>query len=400
MSGKFINKTYVNTIESMTTSTVNKVKTANYVFNNLPPVISNWYNLNNKATTLDEGTRSEYSSIGKRSTMKYNKITDAIFYSSNIKIELDVDYNDEGLGLSSQPGINGIVLPNTWIPYQGDYFTLKHAGREYMYKVNTVSFDTIDNGNNVYRFEASIANVGIESIEELVVERFKMIINNVGTNFNAVIQEESYNAIDKLDQILIRLKDYYIALFYNERVQTFTYDGYYGKLYDPYLIEFLLRNNILNGSTEYIFVHHEIPVPRTFSIEYDRTYFRALENKDKNLFNNGYYVADVIDNNYSLFSTVKEEYYMIDYNKDGIQKFTSLNTELIDRIVNCNEYIEEREKLYLNIIIKYMNDKIIHADTLITAIENVHFDKSNTELFYALPMIIFIIEKIVKKLMT
>lgn len=399
MSGKFINKTYINTIESMTKSTVNKVKTANYVYNDLPPVISNWYNLNNKATTLDEGTRSEYSSIGKHSTMKYNKIIDAIFYSSNIKIELDVDYNDEGLGLSSQPGINGIVLPNTWIPYQGDYFTLQHAGREYMYKVNTVSFDTIDNGNNVYRFEASIANVGINSIEELVVKRYRMIINNVGTNFNAVIQEENYNAIDKLDQILIKLKDYYIALFYNERVQTFTYDGYYGKLYDPYLIEFLIRNNILNGSTEYIFVHHEIPIPRTFSIDYDSTYFRALENNDISLFNNGYYSANVIDNNYSLFSTVKEEYYMINYNKDSIQKFASLNSDFIDKVINYNEY-EEKENLYLNIIIEYMNNKTIHADTLITSIENIHFNKSNTDLFYVLPMIIFIIEKIVKNLMT
>ncbi len=37
------------------------------------------------------------------------------------------------------------------------------------------------------------------------------------------------SAIDKLDQILTTLKDYYIALFYNDAVQTFTYEGYYGK---------------------------------------------------------------------------------------------------------------------------------------------------------------------------
>ena len=123
------------------------------------------------------------------------------------------------------PNIGGIVLPNTWTPYSGDYFTYKHAGKNWLYKVTSVSFDTIDNGNNIWKFEASCDNYGIEQIEKQVVENYNMIINNVGTSFNAIIKEENYNAIDKLDGILTSLKDYYIALFYNDRLQTFTYKG-------------------------------------------------------------------------------------------------------------------------------------------------------------------------------
>ena len=133
--GKFINKSYVNTIDALTKGTINKVQNANYVFNDKPPVICNWYNLNKEGTTFDEGTRAEYVSLGSQSPLKFNKIIDAIFYSSGIKIEFDVQYEDEGLGVSNMPSISGIVLPNTWIPYSGDYFTYKQDGKEWLYQV-------------------------------------------------------------------------------------------------------------------------------------------------------------------------------------------------------------------------------------------------------------------------
>lgn len=396
MSGKFINKTYVNTIDNLTKSTVDKVKVANYVFNDKPPVVCNWYNLNNKATTLDEGTRAEYSALGKHSPMKYNKITDAIFYANNIKIEFDVVYEEDGLSAGTPPTISGIVLPNTWVPYQGDFFTFKHAGKEWMYKINSVSFDTIDNGNNIYKFEAYVDNIGIDAIECQVVKRFRMIINNVGTNFKSIIEEDSYLTIDIMDNILTTLKNNYIALFYNERVQTFTYDGYYGKLYDPYLIEFLNRNKILEGSDEYIFVHHEVPVPRTFSIEYNNTYFRALETKSIDNFNNEPFTANMINNQYTLFSTVAENYYMIDYKNIGVESYQTLEPEFIHRLKENNEY----EKLsYYNIVIKYMNNKKLDS-VIIDIIENIKFTKDDTNLFYIIPMIIYILEESIKNLMT
>lgn len=395
--GKFINKSYVNTIDALTKGTINKVQNANYVFNDKPPVICNWYNLNKEGTTFDEGTRAEYVSLGSQSPLKFNKIIDAIFYSSGIKIEFDVQYEDEGLGVSNMPSISGIVLPNTWIPYSGDYFTYKHAGKEWLYKVTSVSFDTIDNGNNIYKFDAVVDNYGIEVIEKQVVQKYKMIINNVGTSFNAVIKEENYDAIDKLDQILTALKDYYIALFYNDAVQTFTYEGYYGKLYDPYMIEFLMRNNILSGSTEYIYVNHEIPVPRTFAIDYNQSYFRALETNTMDLFNNRKCTAPLIDNQYSLFASVRDEYFIISYTKKGLSEFQTLDAELISRVKENQEYEDSDDKSFYNIIIKYFNHSPLNSN-MIPLIENIKF-KSSPDFFYSIPMIIYIIENSIKNLM-
>ena len=132
MSG-FINKTYTNTIDSLTKGMLEKVKSANYVFNNKPPVIGNWYNQDKDTTTLDEGTGAEYVSIGQNSPIRFNFIEDAVFYAQGIQIEIDLEYDEDGL-TTAPPSISGIVLPNTWIPYSGDYFTLKQIGSDYLYE--------------------------------------------------------------------------------------------------------------------------------------------------------------------------------------------------------------------------------------------------------------------------
>ena len=92
--GKFINKSYVNTIDSLTSGMIQKVKTANYVFNNKPPVLCNWYNIDKDATTIDEGSGLNYSDVGKSSPIRYKLIKDAVFYSQGIQIEINLAYRD------------------------------------------------------------------------------------------------------------------------------------------------------------------------------------------------------------------------------------------------------------------------------------------------------------------
>ena len=395
--GKFINKSYVNTIDSLTSGMIQKVKTANYVFNNKPPVLCNWYNIDKDATTIDEGSGLNYSDVGKSSPMRYKLIKDAVFYSQGIQIEINLEYDEDGLS-TAPPSVSGIVLPNTWIPYPGDHFIIKQAGKDYLYRVNNVSYDTIDNDNNVYSFEAAVDQTGKNNIENQVTEYYRMIINNVGTSFNSIIKESIYDCIDTLDGILVQLKNNYIALFYNDAVQTFTYNGMYGNLYDPYMIEFMIRNEILNGSDEYIYLHHEVPVPRTFSIDYNSTLFRALETMSIENFSSKICTADVIDNQYSLFNTVVENYFMIKYNGNGIYKFSPINAELIAKVKSNQEFDQYSPNSYMNIIIKYMNKSKIDS-SIIPFLEAIDF-KSTVDLFYCIPMIIFCLENSIKNLMS
>ena len=169
-------------------------------------------------------------------------------------------------------------------------------------------------------------------------------------------------------------------------------------MYDPYMIEFLIRNDILNGSDEYIYVHHEVPVPRTFSIDYTDTLFRALETHCVAKFSSNACVANEIDNQYSLFASVLESYFMINYNGNGLYKFNPINSELISRVKTNEEFDEYEENAYMNIIIRYMNDSKIDS-SIISLLESINF-KPTVDLFYCIPMIIFCLENSIKKLMS
>ena len=194
------------------------------------------------------------------------------------------------------------------------------------------------------------------------------------------------------------MKDYYISLFYNDNVQTFTYVGPYGNLYDPYMIEFLSRNNILAGSKEYVYVHHEVPVPRTFSIEYNNSPFRALETKNISGFSNNSCIGELINNQYTLFATVIDDYFMIKYKEQGLSLFNPIDSLLISSVKTKEKLPITDQKAYYNIIIDYFNDGKIDS-SIVPIIESIEF-KDSADLFYGIPMLIFVLESGIKKLMT
>ena len=248
------------------------------------------------------------------------------------------------------------------------------------------------------KFEAKFDQKGYEEIDKQVVRKYKFVTNNIGTGYNVVIEEENYNSIEAIDYILSNLKKFYTAMFYNDQVQTFTCQGTYGRLYDPYLIEFMIRNNIMDGSDEYIYVHHEVPVPRTFSIEYMDTYWRALETRSVKDFNNKECIAEVINNPYTLFSSVYEDYFMISYTKQGLQPFQTLDS-LLEQKIKTNEKIEAGDpKEFYNIIIDYMNGKEEISENLVDIFDNLKF-KPDVIMFYTIPMLIYILDNAAIKLM-
>lgn len=398
MSGRFINKNYVNTIDSLTTGTIEKVKNANYTFNSKPPVIADVYHINKEASSVDEGSGIAYSGIGKSSPFRYNLIKDAVFYSDNIRIELNLEYNEDGLA-TDHPSFSAIVLPNTWVPYANDYIIIKHAGNDVIYKITETSYDTIDNTNNVYRFTAEVDedSTSFEQLEKQVVERYRMVVNNVGTELNPIIKESIYDCVETIDTILTILKNNYIAMFYNDTVQTFTYEGLYGKLYDPYLIEFMIRNKILAGVKEYIYLHHEVPVPRTFTIEYAKSIFHSLELKDVEHFTCKTCCANQITDSYSLFYTTSDVYYMIEHSDIGIELFQPVDSMLVHTVKSKEELSITDPKAYYNVIARFMNETNIDS-SIVPMIEDIEFVASPS-LFYGIPMLIYCLERSVKNLM-
>ncbi len=227
-----------------------------------------------------------------------------------------------------------------------------------------------------------------------------MIANNVGSNFSSIIRNSDYDIIVGLESVLLSLKEYYCALFYNDKVQTFTYKYNNTNFYDSYLIEFLIRNKILRGTKNYMYIAHQLYTGRTFALDYDRTIFKQLEirNKDLNL-NTAY--GTLIEDPRSLMSIRYEDYFSISYNLNCnaiLSPVPTIDSDLITAIKEYNRYSDYSDTMHYNIIIDFFNNKFSLNSNVLKIIENINY-KSDIILFYTIPMIIYILENSIKELL-
>jgi hypothetical protein len=237
---------------------------------------------------------------------------------------------------------------------------------------------------------------GIQSIEDKVVKSYSFVADNIGTNFACLIEDNTYSELSAIQEAAVLLKDYYIQLFYDVRVQTFAYyreDAGF-KVHDPYLLEFIIKNGVIDNSTEYLYIDHQLYLPSTFGVDYDKTIFSSIENKDIQ-HHIGKYVGNLllVTQKLSLLYAYPQDYYYMEYFR------TSKGFYLID-IFNDPEFgtkIKDNTKtgnILKDILIGYFNDEDITTEQLN---ELKHIDyMNNCELYYLMPIVIYIFDNYVQ----
>lgn len=404
MAGRFITTTTMKDIMPKINADNAKSLLNNpyYLFNNASASACTYYNLNTTMTTLDESTRGNYGEISPESPLRFNKINNFQIYGVN-KIEPNMEVEEFGLEASDVTG-DAMVLPKTIIPYPGDRFVLNQIDGKYLFKVTAVNPNTLDTGAVMYRINYTLeSSDGFRSIEPQVVKVYNFSFSNYGSNFGCLIEEEIALQISELERYTAMLKDYFIQLFYDNKIQSFSYKrpsslGIMGvTVYDPYLIEFLIRNNILDGSTEYMYVTQQVTLPNSFGIDYDRTIFSALEDKD--IFKHYCKAAgnlELCTQRLSLLYAYPEDYYLMRYD--------AINSKLhVIDIFNDPKFVDnirnniEDTNVLKNLIVGYFNESEITGNMLE---QFKHIDFMETpELFYLIPITIFILERYITTLL-
>lgn len=399
--GSFTNtKRYEDTIISLTDGMKDRLKNPYYAFTDKKPVIVNYYNRHIHKSTLDEASKLQEDLIGNKSPARYNLIKNASIFGNGIRIEQSLDIGD--IGLESSPiELEFYVLPDTFIPYQEDFLTIPHSGKTHLYKVTQVTPDTLENGANFYKINIKYwTNLSISDINKQVVEKYEMVVNYVGTGYKSVIKESEYNLIEKLDDILSRLFVYYNDLFFKDKVQAYVCFKTTGEyFYDPYLFEFIIKNNVFTNTGKYVYIGQPIELPATFAFRYDKTFFRALEECDMKYFKSNMTWAKRITQPFTLFTSRPETYYYIDYESPGFydEQLSVIDPELILAIERNELFDIDHNKAFYNIIIKYFNNSDIKMyDINIFETLNV---LDSEYLYYAIPMVMYIIEKNIKNML-
>lgn len=396
MPGKFVNESQKITIDAITSNMQKILNNPYYLYNDKRATVVDYWNINTARTTLDEATRNKYSELDPDSPIRYNLIKNFYVYGID-RVNLDFDVGEFGVEANEITG-EVVILPNTIIPYPGDYFKIHHLDKPYLFSVTKVDQNTLDTGVVMYRLSYKLEYTDLHGIDKQTVEDYNMIPTNIGTNFKAVIQSSKYDLIRELESYTTKLKDYYNMIFYDKRVQTYTflYNNLF-KVYDPYLIEFMIRNKIINGATEYHYVSHQMTLPNTFGIDYDKTIFAAFENKD--IYRSTIqFVGNMLEctQPLSLLTAYKDKYYYMEY-KQLSQQFHSINVldlDIIDKI-RCKIY--EPNAIFNNIIVKYFNDEELTNEDA-HSLGNVDYS-DNISIYYKVPICIYCIERIITDLM-
>ena len=409
--GKILETTYHDTVRDITSFYGTLLNNSFYEINDKRPTIVTYYNINKDYSSLDPGAKIAYDNIGDQTPIRFNRIKDFILYGIN-RVELQSDIDEFGLEADKITG-DAFILPCTIIPTEGDYFEIEHiTDSTWLFIVTDVQQDTLKNGSNAYKIQYRLEYVDNEGIQNAVVEDMKLIEEREGTNIIKVVRSEDYDVAKKLDDAAVMLKGYFNELYYNPKVQTFIYvDLTEWRMYDAYMIEFLIRNKILaNGKDSYIHVCHQLETPKTFSMDYDKTIFRAFELKDINRLRNArrnIVAKDIISYGTTFYARYESYFQAVYMNYTTGYTGIAIEDDLFYRILEGNlvdeiEYndLNDPAPIWENIIIRHFKDIDEHKVTIteeeLESLRNINYDDS-MKFFYLLPLLILCLENAIEK---
>lgn len=393
--GSFINKQYTNVVDSLVKANASKLDNPYYKFSDKKPTKVNYYKQNKTKSTLDPASQLYYAHISPDSPLVFNKIEDFFLYGID-RIAVEYSVGDSGTEANEITG-DAYVLPNTIEPLPGDFFSIPYIKEDLLFKVNEVTPDTLDTGANIYKISYKLEYTNsIDKIEKQVYKKFKFLVNNVGTEFNALITDSDYELTEKLEQLTADLANWYNGIFFKTKIQTYVYrydDAW--NFYDPFMIEFMRRHDLMSGD-DYFYVAHQTRLEATFPFEYAKSIFHYIEEKDTQKIANGIIcTADLITDVNSLFTSRLEDYYEIKYidNMPYKTRITILDYDVTQHIQFNKKYDDGDPKSIYNILISYMNDDENYiTDSIIDKIHAMDYC-NNKEVFYLIPIYIFIIKQ-------
>ena len=404
--GKFLDTTYTATINSILESQTKRLDNTFYTFTDKAPTTCTYYNINTSKSTLDESTSLAYSYTDGDSPLRYNRIKDTVIFGLD-RVQVQMDAGDFGLESDTIEG-DAYVLPNSFKPYPQDYFIINHTNEEYLFKVTSVSLDTLPTGANMYKISYRLSSHDGDNtdIDSLVVESYTMDTTNIGTNLSLVIKDDDYAYISKLENICQDMIAYYRSLFYSNKTQTFIFSYDDHNFYDSYMIEFIKRHDIMNsGELDYLHVAHQLTPRATFALDYSKSFFHSLERKDIGTICNPSCYGMMVEDKTSLLYYSLEKYYYIfhEYKMGDYWQVPSFDDDTVMRIRDNERYETDDLNYFKNIIIDYFNDNTDklnrYEEFLLKTLEDFNYTIPQHDIFYYVPVIIYILERQVQTIL-
>ena len=285
-----------------------RLKTQTTRFLESSPTYTNYFNICQVESQVDLGFSNIENLLGPESPLKYNEIKDLPIYGLE-QIQLRLEDTDQGLD-SSYEG-EAIILPNTIKPTPHDFFIINYVGKDFIFMVISVDYDTIKS-NNYYKIEFKVKYIHTDEVDRIrkqVSEQYTCINTNIGTQDKSIIKSDLFELVERLNKFQKELSERFITYFFNEKYNSFIFKNYCGYIiYDRYQAEFIRKNNVFNNRNDHmtIMVNNEDETD-DFMIEYDKSIYRFIELKRPDMIKRCAFSISNIENMYSVF-----KYYSLD----------------------------------------------------------------------------------------
>lgn len=215
------------------------------------PIYVTYYSINMVHSRADPGTDAIQDVTGPKSPIRYNKIEGLPIY---IKGGFEPDTSFEDGIISNDMDFNDIIiLPNTISPRPYDHIYVELPNMvPFLIRVNGYRNLSIQS-NDFFSASGHAVNYGndiTKSIDKLVVENYKCIFENIGTQNSCFIRSEDLDSANHLNESIIQMTGLYNALYFNEETNSYIYnESFYNtpNLIDP-SINYQHRDYILPGT--------------------------------------------------------------------------------------------------------------------------------------------------------
>lgn len=232
-------------------------KFTTYLQGNGTPTLVTYYNIDDTMSTVDMGTYTVDEILGGESPLRYNRIENfPVFGLNEILPSIEMI---EGNLMDMSVDKEVIILPNTIKPTPLDILIYRfNNGSTITFNVTEFELSSIKN-NSYYKLSLSLKDINdtdtVDKVEAQTVKGFTARLENAGTQDKCIIEDKIYDEISNIESTIKYIIEEYTTLFYDNRyncvlLRNSKFSGY--PIYDPYLTTFIIRNDILDSSSDYI----------------------------------------------------------------------------------------------------------------------------------------------------
>lgn len=256
------------------------------------PSFSTYYSIDKILSTSEIGNMTIDDYIGPNSPVKYNKIKDFPIYGVS-QFNTESEY-DEEMGLLTDFTGEGIILPNTSVPCEGDVFYINGLTFKALMVVNEVREQSLLGRSHYIIAFHSTYPAKINLVEQQLSHEYTAVYDNIGTEEHVVLDDGNLLKLQMLSDLYNKLDQGYKSLFFDRKASilkvpiTEMLSQEKSFLVDKYLLMFMKDNRIIEMDKvlKNSFVLDNNSLFNNLDIfEYSSTLFYNLKNRRTKLTN-------------------------------------------------------------------------------------------------------------------